>query len=225
MTEPHPVVSDGAEGGSLTLVGNVQELTASFGLSYVPTAESFHFWFRGDGFLAHAHVAASEGTTQTATSSGWDSTQLVTVWPLSRSSTLRHEGFRALRTSVGLMPSNLTPREKRPKAYNPQLRSVLAICRSSNSPCIFKVLGRLRPACLKTWLKYWLVSLSLKRTLLSFKSKFFVSVGDQSSLGTGLRLRNTHLQEQGAAANLPHHLLCWVMCRQFWSYIFFMINT
>lgn len=217
------MVSDGAEGGLLTPVGNVQELTASFCQSYIPTVESFHLWLRRDGFLAHAHIAASEGTTQIATSSGWDSTQLVTISRLSHSSlsVLRHEGFRTLRTSVSAMPGNLTPQEKRPKAQNSQLRSVLAICGISNSQCIFKVLGRLQPAYLKTWLKYWLVSLSLKRTLLSFKSKFFVSVGDQSSLGTGLRLRNTHLQGQGAAANLPHHLLCWVMCRQFWSYMFF----
>lgn len=44
VTEPHPaepLVSDGAEGGVHAPVGNVQELTASFGWSYVPTIESF----------------------------------------------------------------------------------------------------------------------------------------------------------------------------------------
>lgn len=167
------------KGGSLTLVGNVQELTASFCQSYIPTVESFHLWLRRDGFLAHAHIAASEGTTQIATSSGWDSTQLVTVWPLSHSSLsmLRHEGFRTLRTSVSTMPGNLTPQEKRPKAQNPQLRSVLAICGISNSQCIFKVLGRYATSILKNLIKVLAGKSVLKKDTTFLQKQIFCLCG------------------------------------------------
>ena len=131
-------------------------------------------------------------------------------WPLSRSSSLCLD-MKASELQGHQLTSCPAASLLR-RAHNPQLRSVLAFCRSSDSQCIFKVLGRLWPAYLKAWLKFWLVRLSLKRTPLFFKSKFFVSVGGRSSLGTGLRLRNAHLQEQGVAANLTTRCAEWCVC-------------
>lgn len=81
------------------------------------------------------------------------------------------------------MPSSFTLWEKRLWAHNLQLRSLLAVRRSSNSQCIFKVLGRLWPAYLRAWLKFWLVRMSLKRTPVSFKSKFLSLWGTEIPWG------------------------------------------
>lgn len=140
-------------------VGNVQELSVPLLWSHPFTIESFL-----DGFPAHARVSAPKGATQTATSSSWGSPWLVAACPLSH--------WCPDMKDSELQGYQCWPRAKRLWAGNPQLCSLLAIHRSPNSQCVFKVLGRLSPVCLKACLKFYLVRLSLKRTTVSFKSKF-----------------------------------------------------
>lgn len=64
-------------------VGNVPELAAPWVWSIYH--EIIPLWIWREGFLAHARVSASKGTTQTASSSSWDSPWVVTACPLSRS--------------------------------------------------------------------------------------------------------------------------------------------
>lgn len=61
----------------------------------------------------------------------------------------------------------------------------------------------------------------LKKDTVFLQKQILVSVGDWSSLGTGPRLRNALLQEQGVAANLT--TCCAERCvLRFWSSFFFL---
>lgn len=95
----------------------------------------------------------------------------------------RHAGIRASTSTADLKPNSLILQQKRVWAHNPQLFSVLAIHRSSNSQCTIKMLGRLWLAYLKACIKFCLVRLSLKRTPLPFKSKFLSLWGTEVPWG------------------------------------------
>lgn len=151
-------VSDDAEGGhTLQWEMSKSSQTPWFEATHLPWS---HSWMDSLLMLMFQHPKAQHRLppAPAGTLQDWLLPALCHIHPVD-ADTWRIQGFS-------------WPLAKRLWAGNPQLCSLLAIHRSPNSQCVFKVLGRLPPVYLKACLKLCLIRLSLKRTTLSFKSKF-----------------------------------------------------